>query len=242
MKCMPCFSNMKWVPEIAEALAHLFFPRVCAGCGTDISHADATLCFSCLHRLPITRFGSWPGNPVEKSFWGRIPVEQATALCHFTPGSLIQELLHRIKYKGDRETGLFLGALLGKSLKDSTRFQTLEALVPLPLYPAREKKRGYNQAMVLCEGIAAATGLPVVNNAVKRTVATATQTHKNRIDRWVNMEGRFEIANAALITSKHVLLVDDVITTGATLEACGRALLAATGVRLSIATLAYTLR
>lgn len=239
---MPCFFSMKWIPEIAEGLMHLFFPQVCAGCGTDISKADATLCFSCLHRLPLTKFGNWQGNPVEKSFWGRIPVEQATALCHFTPGSLIQDLLHRIKYKGDRETGLFLGSLLGKSLKDSDRFHTLEALVPLPLYPARERKRGYNQATVLCEGIAAATGLPVVNNVVRRTVATETQTHKNRIDRWVNMEGRFEIADAALIKAKHVLLVDDVITTGATLEACGRALLAATGVRLSIATLAYTLR
>lgn len=239
---MHFFSKMKPIQEIGYGLMHLFFPQVCAGCGTDISGAGTTLCFSCLHRLPLTRFGNWEGNPVEKSFWGRIPVEQATSLCHFTPGSLIQQLLHGLKYKGDRDTGLFLGGMMGRSLQSSGRFETLEALVPLPLFSARERRRGYNQATVLCEGIAAATGLPVLDRAVRRVTATDSQTHKNRIERWLNMEGRFELTNPAEVQSKHLLLVDDVITTGATLEACGRSLLSAAGVRLSIATLAYTLR
>lgn len=228
------------VTTIWNDFAHLFFPHVCAGCGTDNLSRQSPLCLYCVNRLPITNFHLHANNPVEKYFWGRMPLAAATALCHFTTGSLIQQLLHQLKYKGNKEAGDFLGRMMGQSLKNAARFQGIDMLIPLPLFAARQKKRGYNQSAVLCNGMAAVLQLPVNQHAVLRLSATETQTHKNRIERWMNMEGKFELADPAAITGKHLLLVDDVVTTGATLEACGHELLKAGAVTLSIATLAYT--
>ena len=219
---------------------HLLFPHTCAGCGTDNLSRQLPLCIQCINRLPLTNFNLHANNPVEKCFWGRMPLAAATALCHFTAGSLIQHLLHQLKYRGNKEAGEFLGGMMGQSLKTAARFRDIDMLVPLPLFAARQKKRGYNQSAVLCKGIAGVLQLPVIQEAVQRLAATETQTHKNRIERWMNMEGKFELVNPAAVTGKHLLLVDDVVTTGATLEACGHELLKAGNVTLSIATLAYT--
>jgi ComF family protein len=182
------------------------------------------------------------GNQVEKIFWGRIPVTHASSLCYFNSGSLIQSLLHQVKYKGNQELGHYLGRLIGETLIQSNRFSQIDALVPLPLFPAREKKRGYNQATVLCNGMSEVMNLPVWSNVIRRLTETSSQTRKNRIERWENMEGRFSIVKKNVITNNHIILVDDVITTGATLEACGEVLLAEEGVKLSIVTLAYTIK
>jgi ComF family protein len=228
------------VKSIINDFVHLFFPHVCAGCGTDVLNRASQLCLRCIDQLPLTNFHIHANNPVEKKFWGRIPVANAAAYCHFTGESLIQHLLHQLKYKGNREIGFFLGRMMGNALQSSNRFRDVDVLIPLPLFAAREKRRGYNQAAILSDGIAQAMKLPVVKDAVIRLSATETQTHKNRVERWQNMEGRFQLTNSALITEKHILLIDDVITTGATLEACGQELLQAKNIRLSIATLAYT--
>jgi ComF family protein len=225
---------------IWNGFSHLFFPHVCAGCGADNISTLSPLCIRCTNRLPLTNFHLHANNPVEKDFWGRLPLAGATALCHFTAGSLIQHLLHQLKYRGNKEAGYFLGRIMGYSLNSAERFNNIDLLVPLPLFAARQKKRGYNQAAVLCRGIGTVMQLPVTESAVVRLSATETQTRKNRIERWANMEGKFELVNPAAIAGKHVLLVDDVVTTGATLEACGHELLKAPGVKLSIATLAYT--
>ena len=228
------------VTSIINDFAHLFFPHVCAGCGTDNTGRQSPVCVRCINSLPLTNFHLHANNPVEKYFWGRMPVAGAAALCHFTEGSLIQHLLHQLKYRGNKETGYFLGRMMGTALNASNRFRDIDIVIPLPLYAARQKKRGYNQSELLCAGIGAILQKPVINNAVVRLAATETQTHKNRIERWANMEGKFELIQPAAAAGKHVLLVDDVITTGATLEACGQEILKATGVKLSIATLAYT--
>ncbi len=225
---------------ILNDFSHLFFPHVCAGCSTDNIDLQSTLCIQCMSQFPLTNFHFHANNPVEKRFWGRIPLASATSLCHFTSGSLIQHLLHQLKYKGNKEAGYFLGRLMGNALNETERFRHIDVLVPLPLYQQRERKRGYNQATVLCHGIADVMGIPVAANAIRRVSATETQTRKTRIERWKNMEGRFELIKPETIAGKHVLLVDDVITTGATLEACGHEILAAKDVKLSIATLAYT--
>lgn len=151
---------------------------------------------------------------------------------------MLQHLMHRFKYKQEKELGMQLGEIMGRQLAVSGRFAP-DALVPLPLFPAREKKRGYNQAAVLCEGIAASLRVPVLTSAVIRPQATETQTRKNRVERWQNMEGRFVVSHPELIRGRHILLVDDVITTGATLEACGQALLEAGPASLSLASLCY---
>jgi ComF family protein len=223
-----------------QSLSHLFFPHICTGCGSDIINTEQLLCFSCIDRLPITDFHRHADNPVEKVFWGRIPVSQATSYIYFSKDSLIQQLLHEFKYKGNTDIGLYFGRKMGESLVQSDRFPLMDGLVPLPLHTGKERKRGYNQAKILCDGMAEVLKVPILDKAIMRTRKTETQTHKSRVERWMNMEGKFRIEDPALLENRNILLVDDVITTGATLEACGYELMRAKGLLLSIATLAYT--
>ena len=231
---------MQLINSIKKSLLHMVFPQVCAGCGSDLISDNNKLCLVCHEALPQTSFHLHSNNPIEKLFWGRIPVRYATAQYYFTKGSLIQNLMHRFKYKGDKDLGFFLGRLIGYQLNDTNRFREIDVLIPLPLFPSKERKRGYNQATLLCEGIAEILKKPVLKGAVIRTTYTESQTKKNRVERWQNMEGRFQIADEKAIKGKHVLLVDDVITTGATLEACGYEILKGENVTLSIATLCFS--
>ncbi|HUM97178.1 MAG TPA: phosphoribosyltransferase family protein [Chitinophagaceae bacterium] len=227
---------------INDSVLQLFFPHICAGCGSDVLNKEYSMCLRCINSLPETNFELKKDNPVEKIFWGRVELESATAQFYFTKESLMQHLMHQFKYKGNRELGLQLGRLMGSQLKQSNRFTSIDALVPLPLFPEKERKRGYNQATILCEGIASAMGISVLENVVSRPQHTDTQTSKGRIDRWKNMEGKFILTDAAIIAGKHVLLVDDVITTGATLEACCIEILKTPGIKLSVATLCMASR
>jgi len=223
-----------------QSLANLFFPKLCAGCGNDLYGIEELLCIACIDKLPETNFHFHSNNPVEKIFWGRLPLVSATSHMYFTKDSLLQHLLHLFKYNGNKEIGYYFGRCMGKSLLQSNCFLHVDALIPLPLHPKKEKLRGYNQAAVLCDGIAEITRIPVLKNAIIRPLSTETQTHKNRIRRWQNIEGKFLLADRGTISNKHVMLIDDVVTTGATIEACGQELLQVDGLRLSIATLAYT--
>ena len=139
--------------EIKDSFLHLLFPHVCTGCGSDILNEQTMLCMRCIDAMPETNFEIHPNNPVEKIFWGRLPLASATAQFYFTKESLMQHLMHQFKYKGNKDLGLQLGRMMGEQIQKSGRFAA-DALIPLPLFPAKEKRRGYNQAMVLCEGIA----------------------------------------------------------------------------------------
>jgi ComF family protein len=220
---------------------HLFFPHICAGCGSDVIDDKEQLCLKCFSELPSTDFFNHADNPVEQTFYGRLAVRNAAAGYFFTKESLLQHLLIQLKYRNNKDIGFHLGKLLGRMLLESDRFSEVDAMIPLPLNPKREKKRGYNQATALCDGISEVWSKPVIEKVVVRKVFTETQTHKGRISRWQNMDGVFEVTDAASIQGKHLLLVDDVITTGATLEACGNEILNVPGTTLSIATLAYTI-
>ncbi len=198
-------------------------------------------CFFRMCAMPETNFELHPGNPVEKTIRGRLPLTAATAQFYFTKESLMQHLMHQLKYKGNRELGIQLGRMMGEQLMRSGRFNA-DILVPLPLFPAKEKRRGYNQATVLCNGIAEVMKIPVVDTAISRPQHTETQTKKGRIERWKNIEGKFRLADPEAIRNKKLLLVDDVITTGATLESCGYELLKAENVTLSVAALCYASR
>ncbi len=228
--------------EIKESVLHLLFPHVCTGCGNDILSTDTVLCMKCIDAMPETNFELHPNNPVEKTFWGRLPLINATAQFYFTKESLMQHLMHQLKYKGNRELGLQLGKIMGDQINRSGRFTDIHALIPLPLFPAKEKRRGYNQATVLCQGMAESMKIPVLDKVIIRPQHTETQTKKGRIERWKNMEGKFVLTIPEAIKNKHVLLVDDVVTTGATLESCGNELLQAENVRLSVATLCIASR
>lgn len=221
-------------------MLHLAFPHVCEGCGTDSLQEDHLLCLRCLSTLPATNFSPYPENPIEQMFWGRMAVDSATALYYFTKGSMMQELVHQVKYRSNKQLGLYLGELMGSALVESTRFTSVDALIPLPLHPSKEHKRGYNQSALLCEGIARVMRKPILTDVVARPEETETQTKKNRVERWQNMQGKFKLVDASAIEGKHVLLIDDVITTGATLEACGREILEAKNLRLSVATLCFS--
>ncbi len=227
--------------EIKDSLLHLFFPNVCAGCGNDRMAGNTTLCLKCMDAMPETNFELHPGNPIEKKFWGRLQLANATAQYYFTRESMMQTLMHEFKYRGNKDLGLQLGKMMGDSLCRSRRFN-VDALIPLPLFDSKERRRGFNQATVLCEGIAENLKVPVLKGAIVRSTHTDTQTKKGRIDRWLNMEGRFVLNDASALAGKHVLLVDDVVTTGATLEACGAELLKSGNIQLSIATLCYAAR
>jgi ComF family protein len=190
--------------------------------------------------MPLTGFEFFPANPIEKIFWGRAEIQAAAAHLYFTGGSAVQHSLHLLKYKGRKEIGIYFGQQIGKRLNQSKRFIGCEIIIPLPLFAGREKKRGYNQAALIAEGISQQLEIPVLRDAVFRTKKTETQTHKSRIQRWKNMESTFNIRKPEKIYGKHVLLVDDVVTTGASLEACAQVLLTTPGLRLSIACLAHT--
>jgi ComF family protein len=190
--------------------------------------------------MPLTGFEFFPANPIEKIFWGRAEIQAAAAHLYFTGGSAVQHSLHLLKYKGRKEIGIYFGQQIGKRLNQSKRFIGCEIIIPLPLFAGREKKRGYNQAALIAEGISQQLEIPVLRDAIFRTKKTETQTHKSRIQRWKNMESTFNIRKPEKIYGKHVLLVDDVVTTGASLEACAQVLLTTPGLRLSIACLAHT--
>ncbi len=230
---------MPLLQKILSDTLHLFYPHICNGCGSDLLPETNLLCLKCINDLPETNFAAIADNPVEKLFWGRINVETAHSEFYFAKESLIQHLIHQLKYKGNSQIGFYMGKLMGTSILNSTRYKNIDALIPLPLYPDKERKRGYNQAAVICEGMSSVMNVPVMKDIVVRQHYTDTQTKKHRTERWQNVEGSFLVRHPLLLQNKHVLLVDDVVTTGATLEACGMVIKNTGQVGLSIAALAH---
>ena len=229
---------MQFLKTILLDTAHLFYPHICTGCGSDVLAEDNLLCAKCFVDLPVTNYAAYKNNPIEKIFWGRIPLAAAHGEFYFAKGSLIQHLVHQLKYKGNRKIGFYLGELMARSLIDSKRFNNIDGLIPLPLFPDKERKRGYNQAAIICNGMSEVMKVPVFNNILIRQRFTETQTKKHRAERWENVDGSFALKNEQVLKGKHLLLVDDVVTTGATFEASGNTLLKIEGVQLSIAALA----
>lgn len=228
--------------SIKESLFQLFYPQVCAGCGSDVLTADSEICAKCIHSLPFTYFEKHSSNPVEKNLAGRIRFEKAASFLYFNKEGLVQRLMHQFKYQGNVDLGRQLGVIMGARLLESGRFANIDMLVPLPLFENKQKKRGFNQSTILCKGIQEVINVEIVEDAVERPMFTETQTKKNRIERWKNMDGKFQLVNEERIKNKNVLLVDDVITTGATIESCGSTLLESKGLTLSIATLCCAIK
>jgi len=220
-------------------LLHLFYPQICTGCASDLLDENNLLCLKCINTLPHTNYAQHANNQVEKIFWGRIPLAAAHSQFYFSKSSMVQELMHQLKYKSNQSIGMYLGEMMGNSLLNSNRFIDVDGLVPLPMYADKQRRRGYNQAAVICKGMALAMNIPVLNNNVCRQYATETQTRKSRVERWENVSGSFVIKDPAALAGKHLLLVDDVLTTGATLEAAGNSILQCDNVKLSIATVAF---
>jgi len=221
-----------------EDLIALFYPRLCAGCNSSLVKGEDVLCLNCLADLPRTNYHLQGENPVFQQFTGRARIELATSFCRFDKGGRLQHLLHQLKYKGNREVGHKMGLIFGFDLNQSTRYCTIDAIIPVPLHPKKEKKRGFNQSAEICKGLSQAMARPLILGNLIREVHTDSQTRKGRFERWENVSGIFSVKDGASLMDKHLLLVDDVVTTGATLEACCIPLLKIAGVRVSIATLA----
>lgn len=222
-----------------EDFLSLFYPRLCKGCQTPLVRGEEVICLCCQADLPKTGFEKMIDNPVAQLFWGRAEIQQATAFCSFDKGGIMQSFLHQLKYKGAKEVGEKLGLLFGLDLIQNLPYQDIELLVPVPLHPKREHKRGYNQSAEIVKGISDALGKPISTGNLIRNHYSDTQTNKSRFDRWENVKELFSVRQPELLESHHILLVDDVITTGSTLEACANVLLKIPGIKVSVATLAY---
>lgn len=218
----------------AEDLMGLFMPRRCAGCDTTLLRFEEVLCTGCMAELPFTRFHEDPANRVEQLFLGKAPLHAASALLHFSATGMVQRLLHRIKYAQDTEAAALLGRLMAADLQASARFASVEAVLAVPLHPSKQRKRGYNQSQLLVDGLCATWGKANPKHALRRVESTSTQTRKGRMERWRNVKDAFEVADPGALEQRHVLLVDDVVTTGATIEACAAALNAVPGARVSV--------
>ena len=219
---------------------HLFFPKVCVNCNSQLYDNENTLCLSCNFELPLTEFTNEENNKVEKAFYGRIKVEFATSLLFYSHGSITQKLIYQLKYYKDQSVGTYLGEWLGKELVESERFPKVDCIVPVPLHPKKMRKRGYNQLTKFGEAISETINVPFIENVLIRKSTSQTQTKKNRFERWKNVIEIFDVTNRSVLDNKHILLIDDVITTGATLEACALELLKSKNVKISITTMAFT--
>src|SRR5260221_13677056 len=214
-------------------------PELCAACRESLMANEQLICTDCLYNLPFTNFHLQADNIVARQFWGKIELESAYALYYFTKGGKIQNLMHQFKYKGMHEIGNLLGNIAGEQLTKNDIFNTVDYIIPVPLHKKRLKQRGFNQSECFAAGLAQKLNAAVEDNNLVRTIATDTQTQKLRFARFENMQEVFTIKNPDKLINKHILLMDDIITTGSTLEACGLQLLKIPGLKLSIATIAY---
>ncbi len=217
----------------------LCFPELCAACRESLVANEYLLCTNCLYNLPYTNFHLTADNIVARQFWGKIKLEAAYALYYFNKGGKVQNLMHQFKYKGMQEIGTILGNIAGEQLLQNELFKTIDLIVPVPLHKKRLQQRGYNQSACFANGLAQTMGLTVELTNLIREIPTETQTRKSRFARFENMQEVFLIKSPITFVNKHVLLVDDIVTTGSTLEACGIELLKIEGLKLSVATIAY---
>jgi len=220
-------------------IIQLFFPETCVICENTLAYGEISVCLSCSSVLPCTLFTSEPENQLEKNFFGRIPIIEGTALLYYQVGNPTQKLLHQLKYKGREEVGTFLGNWLGEVIKQSARFKEIEAVIPVPLHLKKERQRGYNQVSEFGRCISLILGVPFIENVLIRNVFKESQTKKDRIHRLIS-DGLYAVENSAVLKDKHILLLDDVITSGATIEACCQALYQIPGIKISVAAMAYT--
>ncbi|MCL2041435.1 MAG: ComF family protein [Bacteroidales bacterium] len=228
--------------SLFEDFISLFFPRLCYACDDALRKNEEVLCSICLNHLPKTDFHLKEENSVAKLFWGRAHLHAATAYYYFHKGDKVQHLIHQLKYKNAREIGVFIGEQMGIELKDASAFSSVDIIVPVPLHPKKQKLRGYNQSEMFGLGLSRGLRKPMKTNILYRKQFTETQTKKTRSERWENVENVFAVHNPEEFTGKHLLLVDDVITTGSTLEACIHALETIPQAKISIAAMATALK
>jgi ComF family protein len=218
----------------------LFYPTYCNGCGRTLIRGEKHLCCHCLSNLPKTDFHTYKNNPIEMIFAGRVPIFRATSFCFFRYGNVIQTVVHQLKYNKNQAIGTYMGYLLGSYLLKEKEFASIDIILPIPLHPNKRKKRGYNQSECIGKGLAKIMSKEMDTTSLIRTVETSSQTKKTRYERVENTSGIFQVTSSEKLTNKHILLIDDVITTGATIESATQQLVSLIGTKVSVASLAYT--
>ena len=224
--------------KIINNIVSLFYPRLCAACGDALQQNEQCICLDCMLHLPETQFHKKHFNPMRQVFDGRVPVEEVTALMSYKKANRTQKILHNLKYKGEKEIGAVLGEYFGGQLLTEERYRGIQYILPIPLHPKKQRKRGYNQSEWIAMGLSKGMGIPYLTDVLIRSQFTETQTRKNRFARWQNVKEVFAVQHPEKVEHTHVLLCDDVLTTGATTEAAIHKLLEVEGVRVSVATLA----
>ncbi|MDD4107207.1 MAG: ComF family protein [Prolixibacteraceae bacterium] len=230
---------MKVISRHLLGFLELFYPELCVTCSQRLVSQENFLCISCIADMPLTDYQNDRDNEVARLFWGRVRIQNATSLFHYRKGSRYQKIIHGIKYRGLTGLGAEMGLMLGRILSESEYYNSVDLIIPVPLHHKKQSKRGYNQSEIIAGGVSAALKKPVSVNNLFRKVFSESQTKKTRFERWQNVEKIFGVSNPEQISGKHILLIDDVITTGSTLEACASELLKINNTSVSIASLAY---
>ncbi|MFD2743168.1 MULTISPECIES: ComF family protein [Sphingobacterium] len=223
-----------------NGLLHIFFPQRCAGCDAALYHQEHILCSSCLYHLPRTNHHVDRVNETAKQLWGKVTFQYAASMLTLSKSSRVQHIIHNLKYGHQPEIGIYLGKMYGAVLKDSLFLKDIDLIVPIPIHPVKKRKRGYNQSESFAQGLSESLGIPYDASLLIRTVNSASQTRNSRIDRYNNVEHVFAIppGRSGLHTGKHILLVDDVITTGATISFAAQVLIDGLHCTVSVLTIA----
>mgnify|MGYP002856817598 CR=1 FL=1 len=231
---------MEFIKNWWNPLLELIFPRYCATCGKRLYENEQAICTSCMQKMPRTMYHNWEDNPMVKQFWGKFPVGRATAWFFYTHDSPYAHMIHQFKYHGRKKLAFELGKMMASEISPSGFFEGIDCIVHVPLHKEKERLRGYNQSEWIAHGIAEATGIRVITHAVERSTYTLTQTKKSARERFDNTKGVFKAADCHQLTGKHVLMVDDVMTTSATITACADALREVRDIRFSFLALAIS--
>ena len=229
--------NLKNMKNFFNDMLNVVYPELCIVCDKEYPLEESCFCFSCTEELPFTGFSETRDNLVEKFFWGRIEIEKGTAIFYFQKAEIIQELIHKFKYRGKTYIGSALGKFYGKELIDVGYLNDVDLIIPIPIHPSKKRSRGYNQSTVFAKEISRVSKIPLIENILLKSTKTKSQTTKSRSDRFELLKQSFKVKNADQIDRKHVLLVDDILTTGATLEVAS-SLLKKHNVKVSIAVIA----
>ena len=227
------------IPAFVHDFISLLYPRVCAACGNSLFKNEEVICTFCHYHLPKTNYHLMDDSPLDKVFWGRAQLAHTAALYNFQKKGKVQHLIHQLKYKGRMDVGIYMGKILGADLIKTEAFQDITKVIPVPLHPAKQRKRGYNQSEQIAIGLAKSMNIEMDATSFIRTFNTETQTRKSRFARWENVKEIFKVTAPDQLANRHILLVDDVITTGATLESAAHILLAIEGVKLSVACIGF---
>jgi len=228
----------KFLSQAIEDVLDLIYPRLCFCCQEQTPTPGENTCLQCRVQLPRTNIHKRKENSFTERFLGRVPLYTGASYYHYRKGGLVRKLIYQLKYHGKKEIGVEIGRAYGRELIETKLYQNIDLIVPVPLHPYRQRSRGYNQSDMFAMGLSETMNIPWKADALKRVQATTTQTKKGKFDRLANMDNVFTIKNSEILRGKHILLVDDVLTTGATMEVCGMCLSEIPETKVSMATIA----